>query len=56
MNSLREQAQIQLLKKSYIKNSNFLKDNELSSGNLASHLRMKKSNVGKITKKLEATR
>ncbi|MQG20355.1 MAG: transcription elongation factor GreA, partial [SAR202 cluster bacterium] len=34
----------------------FLKNNELSSGNLASHLRMKKSNVGKITKKLEATK
>ena len=34
----------------------FLKTNELSSGNLASHLRMKKSNVGKITKKLEATK
>ena len=34
----------------------FLKNNDLSSGNLASHLRMKKSNVGKITKKLEATK
>ena len=34
----------------------FLKINELSSGNLASHLRMKKSNVGKITKKLEETK
>jgi len=31
----------------------FLKIHNLSSGNLASHLRMKKSNVGKITKKLE---
>ena len=34
----------------------FLKLNELTALNLASHLRMKKSNVGKITKKLEETK
>jgi len=34
----------------------FLKIHNLSSGNLASHLRMKKSNVGKITKKLEESK
>jgi len=34
----------------------FLKLNNLSEANLASHLRMKKSNVGKITKKLEETK
>ena len=34
----------------------FLKLNELTDLNLASHLRMKKSNVGKITKKLEETK
>ena len=34
----------------------FLRSTELTQTNLASHLRMKKSNVGKITKKLESTR
>lgn len=31
----------------------FLRSSEMTNSNLASHLRMKKSNVGKITKKLE---
>tara|TARA_B100000941_G_scaffold87542_1_gene60542 strand:+ start:1635 stop:2519 length:885 start_codon:yes stop_codon:yes gene_type:complete len=31
----------------------FLRSSELTNSNLASHLRMKKSNVGKITKRLE---
>ena len=34
----------------------FLRTSELTNSNLASHLRMKKSNVGKITKKLEDTK
>ena len=34
----------------------FLRTSELTDSNLASHLRMKKSNVGKITKKLEDTK
>lgn len=34
----------------------FLRSSDLTQTNLASHLRMKKSNVGKITKKLESTR
>ena len=34
----------------------FLRTSELTDSNLASHLRMKKSNVGKITKKLEETK
>ena len=34
----------------------FLRSTDLTQTNLASHLRMKKSNVGKITKKLESTR